>query len=952
MSRRTDSLHSNVSAQVDLQIKLLSRIKLEFDIRRDLCNLPKTLEATYKQIYHDTILVAYGNEPEVAKKRLGWIMVAQRLLTPQEWVGATERATHENLSLALLLELCHNLVAIDTESNVMRYVHLSVREYLDTQADFKVPELHTMAAHACLSVLIDNPPPDSPNFGSFAEYAKMHWVDHLECSDDQYMKEDTLKLIRKFLGTPMEPAESYQRYVASLLSYHSYVPRKSLLSDAYTSLVALPQNPLFAVSYFSLGGICTELWDWSGIDVNCRNYIGDSALTVASRKGNDIMVRLLLDRCVDAVFDTLPGFHNPLEAAIQYHRHKVVETLLSYRVDIITKLCRNQNPFDLAASRGNVAVVRAVLSCKNLGITISASALLAACNNVNLRCKEMLQILLDSAESFRCSQQSVEAVTNQICDSSYGLNEPRDMYEMMTSLFQQLLDRDPELEFSTDSIAHFIICGGNKALDWLLNHNTYSFEVTEDVIIKAAHLFGVRVMIPSHCCSLATLIERSSRELLENTLQRADINETLVSVILDRYPDMKPSKSVLLTLAAESGFSKPRGRLISILDKYPDMEMSQDVLIAVAKAGDTVLEKLLDNYPDMEISQDVLLKAAGGEGSDLENLLDKHPDMEISHDVLIVAAEGEGSALKKLLEKYPDMEISQDALKAAARAEGYGLELLLAREKSIVSESVLEEAAEYGGLSNVKMILEREPHLEPTDQVLEAAARNFGSQEKTDAVEIMNILLIHNDKLQISDRVLKAALSSDDDSYDKNTNEKMKFLLSKPGIVISESFLLAAMGSRLFANPTQVLRLHLAGNFDVSFVTSEAVLVAAANNPHDPLGLLELLLSSALDAKDVVKEKEAEAPLETQHGYQVLLPKDRKVCITEKVLIAAANHHPKEVEVFELLLRYDPEIQITGAVAGRVMYCTWNVRRLLLSKFREKLTQEALENLCVHIHNY
>ena len=895
LSRKTDSHHSNGSAQVDLQIKLLSRIKSEFDIRRDLCNLPKTLEATYKNIYHDKILVAYGNEPEVAKKGLGWIMVAQRLLTPLEWVGATERATHENLSLALLLELCHNLVANDTESNVMRYVHLSVREYLDTQADFKVPELHTMAAHACLSVLIDNPQPGSPNFESFAEYAKMHWGDHLERCDDQFMKEDTLKLIRKFLGTPMEPTESYRRYVASLLSHHSYVPRKSLLSDAYSSLMALPQNPLFAVSYFSLGKICTELWDWSGIDVNCRNYDGDSALTVASRKGNDIMVRLLLDRCADAVFDTLPGFRNPLEAAIQYHRHKVVETLLSYRADITTKLCKNQNPFDLAASIGNVAVVQAVLSCKNLGITISASALLAASNNHNLHRKEMLQILLDIAKSFRCSQQSVEAATNQICDSSYGLSEPRDMYEMMTSLFQQLLDRDPELEFSTDSIAHFIICGGNKALDWLLNHNIYSFEVTEDVIIKAAHLYGVRLMIPSYCCSLATLIERSSRALLENTLQRTDINVTLVSVILDRYPDMKPPKSVLLTLAAESGYSKPKGILIGILDKYPDMEISQDVLIAATKAGGTVLEKLLDKYPDKEIDQDVLLLAAEGEGSDMEMLLDNY--------------------------------------------------------KSIYSNTVLEEAAEYGGLSKVEMILEREPHLEPTDQVLEAAARNFGFKEKTDAVEIMNILLIHNDKLQISDRVLKAALSPHRLMHAMITDEKMKFLLSKPGIVISESVLLAAMGSRLFSNPTQILRLHLAGDFDANFVTSEAVLVAAAGNRHDPLGLLELLLSGALDAKAMGKEKEAEAPCKTQHGYQFLLPKDRKVCITEKVLVVAVSSS-WGTNVSEFLLRYDPEIRITGAVADRVMYCNWEVRRLLFSKFRENLTQEALEKLRDRIHNF
>lgn len=118
--------------------------------------------------------------------------------------------------------------------------------------------------------------------------------------------------------------------------------------------------------------------------------------------------------------------------------------------------------------------------------------------------------------------------------------------------------------------------------------------------------------------------------------------------------------------------------------------------------------------------------------------------------------------------------------------------------------------------------------------------------------------------------------------------KKMKFLLSRPGVVISESVLIAVLVRNCMS--VEVLRLMLAGNFDVNIVTSEAVLVAAARSKfNNARELLELLLKSATDAKTKVKEKKTEAPVETQQEFPSLLPKDRKVYITEKVLVAAAQ---------------------------------------------------------------
>lgn len=142
--------------------------------------------------------------------------------------------------------------------------------------------------------------------------------------------------------------------------------------------------------------------------------------------------------------------------------------------------------------------------------------------------------------------------------------------------------------------------------------------------------------------------------------------------------------------------------------------------------------------------------------------------------------------MKILLARDSNIQISKNVLEAAASNSGSGLELLLARDSTIkVSKRVLELSAEFGYLNRVKSVLDRSLDLEPTDDVLEAAARNGNEEEmdeKSSSVEIMRFILARNDKLQISDRVLKSAVQSHSDHF---LYEKMKCLLFRPGIVIS-----------------------------------------------------------------------------------------------------------------------------------------------------------------------
>ena len=196
-------------------------------------------------------------------------------------------------------------------------------------------------------------------------------------------------------------------------------------------------------------------------------------------------------------------------------------------------------------------------------------------------------------------------------------------------------------------------------------------------------------------------------------------------------------------------------------------------------------------------------------------------------------------------------------------------------------------------------------------------------------MEIMDFFLAHNNELQISDRVLKAVLTC---GYSKRAAiKKMEFLLSRPGIVISESFLSAA--SEAFASE-EIVKLLLTCYVGVDITTIA--------RRYDAPELFNIILNKAADARALGKGKEVKAPVERRQKNS-FFPKKRKLCITEKVLVAAASGGPQS---FEFLLRHDLEIRITGAVADAVMKNTWGGRAIrfsLLSKFRENLTQEAFE---------
>lgn len=273
-------------------IKHLDGMRFENDIIDNLGKLPKTLKKSYSQVL-DSMRGGTPCEWEITHRALMWIMYAQRLLTKEEWIelsyfpkGVPQGGEDD------LFELCQNLVKWDSESRVMRFAHLSVREYLETE--FDPLDAHSMAAEWCFSLLATN---HSETGIEPLDYASKSWAFHVGGSygPSRQMSCVLLNKVKYFFGTPAAPSQGYRNWIRRESRRRRPAWSKSIIDDVDST----PLNPLFAASYFSFGGELGDYWELDGTDINCKNARGQTMLHVGSKRGNEGAVKNLLKKGAD-----------------------------------------------------------------------------------------------------------------------------------------------------------------------------------------------------------------------------------------------------------------------------------------------------------------------------------------------------------------------------------------------------------------------------------------------------------------------------------------------------------------------------------------------------------------------------------------------------------------------------------------------------------------------------
>ena len=93
----------------------------------------------------------------LAENAMKWLMRAQRPLNADEFLDAIPLESGGNrisLSPIQLLDMCCDLVILDRDSNIFRFAHLSVQEYLEDRAGYSQTDVNPLAAERCLAEFI------------------------------------------------------------------------------------------------------------------------------------------------------------------------------------------------------------------------------------------------------------------------------------------------------------------------------------------------------------------------------------------------------------------------------------------------------------------------------------------------------------------------------------------------------------------------------------------------------------------------------------------------------------------------------------------------------------------------------------------------------------------------------------------------------------------------------
>ncbi|OCL11473.1 hypothetical protein AOQ84DRAFT_386815, partial [Glonium stellatum] len=334
-----------------LQISQLLDLQTEAAIRSRLGKLPIGLKGAYQEIYGK---IAARNEHEkvLADRAFMWVMCSCKPLNSDELLGAIRLDQHnDTFSLAdeidedLMLDLCSNLLVIDSQRKVWRFSHLSVTEYFE-ENHWDLREAHCYAAKTCLSLLIeaykeprleiasensDNDWTENSSIDSqkaphniFAPahplqiYVRHHWVVHVQANEGQEVDSVLSRLLKIFLGSPEESSVQYRKWYRQVEPDSFREPTTSVFNSIDIDEIAPEHTSLFAMCRFSLYTTLLDWWVTAEIDLSQTNSKGDNLLVLAAVAGSKSICETLVKQGIPVNILLRSGQYGSALAAAAY----------------------------------------------------------------------------------------------------------------------------------------------------------------------------------------------------------------------------------------------------------------------------------------------------------------------------------------------------------------------------------------------------------------------------------------------------------------------------------------------------------------------------------------------------------------------------------------------------------------------------------------------------------
>ncbi|KAJ7487066.1 ankyrin repeat domain-containing protein [Mycena latifolia] len=314
-------------------------------VREALQHLPKDLQHTYdeamQRINHQT-----EEDRQLGMLALTWVANAKRPLSVAELREAlaiepesTCLDTDNLLDMDIILSACAGLIIVDEAVSVVRLIHYTTQDYLDSIQSKQFPSAHITIVSTCLTYL------SFPEF-KVSPYTRRLLVVHPFLEYAQYClmhaKGEPELLLQDKLMAFLTGASQF------IWLWNDTVPWKGIPNGYYF--------PPLSISAASDLEVTTRQLLSQGIAPEKM----DSALSAASSNGHIHLVQLLIDAGAEINSqDDLYG--HPLNAACKNGHESVVQLLIEKGADVNALGGRYGNALQAASIEGHAAVVQLLI---------------------------------------------------------------------------------------------------------------------------------------------------------------------------------------------------------------------------------------------------------------------------------------------------------------------------------------------------------------------------------------------------------------------------------------------------------------------------------------------------------------------------------------------------------------------------------------------------------------
>ncbi|KAJ9644083.1 hypothetical protein H2199_003951 [Coniosporium tulheliwenetii] len=384
------------------------------EVKDALDSFPPGLDELYARM----LLQIPSRRRETTAKILRWVVIAVRPLTLLELstaIGITAEASSglscEEVMCTQVRNCGHLLTMTDTPTGQeVGLVHQSAKDYLLRETRDPIAELESFrikkeaanfeVALKCLTYLQEGALADGvvdlledrqrTKAFPLLSYAVLHWPEHARCLSDPRL--DIFDLSLPFYADRSPVRETWLETYWAAKEYGAPPGSFSVLHVAsYCDIVPLAERLL-----------CRRRWQqYVKLSVNKKDSRGRTALHWAASRGNEVMVRLLLEEGADLHAKDEDG-RTALHEAARSGKEAVVRLLLEEGADLHAKDKDGRTALHEAARSGKEAVVRLLLEkganpdAKNKGgETVLYEAASCMNNTASLEKEAVVRLLLE-----------------------------------------------------------------------------------------------------------------------------------------------------------------------------------------------------------------------------------------------------------------------------------------------------------------------------------------------------------------------------------------------------------------------------------------------------------------------------------------------------------------------------------------------------------------------------